>query len=91
MIDESLRMFESSCTGPERSPFHVEAAIAVHHATESTDWPGIVALYDDLLAIRPSPVAALNGAIRAAPSHNQPGIRTIPRNVTAAVNFGEAD
>jgi RNA polymerase sigma-70 factor (ECF subfamily) len=29
----------------------------------NTDWAGIIRLYDDLLAIKPSPVAALNRAI----------------------------
>ena len=32
-------------------------------AWERTDWPAIVALYDDLLAVNPSPVVALNKAI----------------------------
>jgi predicted RNA polymerase sigma factor len=48
----------------------VEASIAAVHAaaagTDSTDWPAIVALYDTLLAIRPSPVVALNRAIAIA-------------------------
>lgn len=70
MIAEGTRLFASACTGAERSAFHVEAAIALCHAmapdVERTDWPRVVALYDDLLAIRPSPVAALNRAIAAA-------------------------
>jgi len=47
-----------------------EAAIAsVHgtaHRTEETDWGRIVSLYDTLMAIRPSPVVALNRAIAIA-------------------------
>ncbi|MFT3693620.1 MAG: hypothetical protein QM831_10805 [Kofleriaceae bacterium] len=31
-----------------------------------TDWPAIVALYDELLAIEPSPVVALNRAVAVA-------------------------
>ncbi|MGH3758681.1 RNA polymerase sigma factor [Actinophytocola sp.] len=70
MIAEGTRTFASSCTGDERSAFHVEAAIALCHAmapdVERTDWARVVTLYDDLLVLRPSPVAALNRAIAAA-------------------------
>jgi RNA polymerase sigma factor (sigma-70 family) len=49
------------------SEMHLEAAIAAHHAVapsvEATDWPAIVALYDRLAALRPSPVVALNRAV----------------------------
>ena len=48
----------------------MEAAIASVHAhassLEETDWRTIVDLYDSLLAIRPSPVVALNRAIALA-------------------------
>jgi RNA polymerase sigma-70 factor (ECF subfamily) len=43
------------------------AAIAATHATaprfEATDWAQILALYDQLIAIWPSPIVALNRAI----------------------------
>jgi RNA polymerase sigma-70 factor (ECF subfamily) len=49
------------------SAYHVEAAIAASHATahsiDDTNWAEIVALYDRLMAIAPSPVVALNRAI----------------------------
>lgn len=67
MIVEGARLLEAACAGPDRSGYHVEAAIAACHAAarspEETDWPRIVALYDQLLALRPSPVARLNRAI----------------------------
>lgn len=70
MIAEGTRLLARSCTGDERSAYHVEAAIALCHAmapdVEHTDWARVVALYDDLLALKPSPVAALNRAIAAA-------------------------
>jgi len=70
MIAEGTRVFSAACTGDEASAFHVEAAIALCHTmapdVERTDWPRIVSLYDDLLALKPSPVAALNRAIAAA-------------------------
>jgi RNA polymerase sigma factor (sigma-70 family) len=54
-------------TGDVVSPLHLEAAIAACHALATTyaatDWPQIVALYDQLLALTPSPVIALQRAI----------------------------
>jgi RNA polymerase sigma-70 factor (ECF subfamily) len=47
--------------------YQLQAAIAAVHAdalvVEQTDWPQIVALYDQLLAVAPTPVVALNRAI----------------------------
>jgi len=51
-------------------PFQLQAAIqAVHCAAASfqaTDWPQIVALYDHLFSMTPTPVIALNRAIAVA-------------------------
>lgn len=51
-------------------PYQIQAAInAVHSdapAAAETDWLQIVALYDQLLAVEPSPVAALNRAVAVA-------------------------
>ncbi|RZQ65101.1 RNA polymerase sigma factor [Amycolatopsis suaedae] len=67
MIGEGTRLFAAACTGPELSAYHVEAAIALCHAAaeqpEDTDWARIVALYDQLIELHPSPVARLNRAI----------------------------
>jgi RNA polymerase sigma-70 factor (ECF subfamily) len=67
---EGARLLELSATGSELTEYHVEAAIAWAHSTaariEDTDWDAIVALYDTLLTIRPSPVVALNRAIAVA-------------------------
>jgi len=50
-----------------RGPYAVQADIAAVHATaraaDETDWPAIVALYDELLDIADSPVIALNRAV----------------------------
>jgi RNA polymerase sigma-70 factor, ECF subfamily len=47
--------------------YQLQAAINAVHADaptlEETDWPQIVALYDQLLAVAPTPVVALNRAI----------------------------
>jgi RNA polymerase sigma-70 factor, ECF subfamily len=47
--------------------YQLQAAINAVHAdaptVEQTDWPQIIALYDHLLAVAPTPVVALNRAI----------------------------
>ena len=52
---------------PQRGPYAIQAAIAACHArattADATDWPRIVSLYDELHALRPSPVIALNRAV----------------------------
>ena len=51
-------------------PFQIQAAIAAVHAdaatASGTDWSQIVALYDQLLALRPNAVVALNRAVAVA-------------------------
>jgi RNA polymerase sigma-70 factor (ECF subfamily) len=67
LVAEGLALLERSAVGHEVSSYHVEAAIAAVHAgapsVEATDWAAIVALYDRLMAIAPSPVVALNRAV----------------------------
>jgi RNA polymerase sigma factor (sigma-70 family) len=76
LVAEGHRLLDLSATGSELTEYHVEAAIASVHAlaprAEDTNWARIVALYDTLLAIRPSPVVALNRAIAVA-QHEGPG------------------
>jgi RNA polymerase sigma factor (sigma-70 family) len=70
LVEAGLSHFERSQSGLEVSAFHVEAAIAVAHASApsqgETDWEMIVELYERLLRIQPSPVIALNRAIALA-------------------------
>ncbi|MDQ2588793.1 RNA polymerase sigma factor [Saccharothrix yanglingensis] len=48
-------------------PYQVQAAInAVHSDPPPTDWSQVVALYDHLLVLSPSPVVALNRAVAVA-------------------------
>ncbi len=53
--------------------YQIQAAINTVHADaetyEQTDWPQILALYDQLYAISPSPVVALNRAVAVAEVH----------------------
>ena len=70
LIGEGQRLLDLSAKGAELTEYHVEAAIAATHCcaarVEETDWGRIVWLYDRLMAIRPSPVIALNRAIAIA-------------------------
>ena len=82
---KGLRLLDLSATGSALTEYHVEAAIASIHArapsVEDTDWENIVSLYDTLMAIRPSPVIALNRAIaigeRSGPQYGLEAIRAI--------------
>nr|BFE28857.1 RNA polymerase sigma factor [Actinomadura rugatobispora] len=48
-------------------PYQIQAAInAVHSESPPTDWRQILRLYDQLLAIAPTPVVALNRAVAVA-------------------------
>ncbi|MBV8373659.1 MAG: sigma-70 family RNA polymerase sigma factor [Candidatus Eremiobacteraeota bacterium] len=70
LIETGKAWLERSAFGSEISRYHVEAAIAAVHAAaarfEDTDWEAIVALYDTLVRIAPSPIVALNRAIALA-------------------------
>lgn len=70
LLAEGLELFEQSAAGEELSVYHVESAIAATHAgarsLEETDFGAIVALYDRLMEMAPSPVVALNRAIAVA-------------------------
>ena len=65
-LDRVRRAFASRRFGP----FSVQAAIAAVHAVApnagATDWGEIVALYDVLLRLEPSPVVELNRAVAVA-------------------------
>ena len=47
-------------------PYQVQAAIQAVHADGVTDWAQVLALYDLLLVLQPSPVVALNRAVALA-------------------------
>jgi RNA polymerase sigma-70 factor (ECF subfamily) len=53
--------------GGARGPYALQAAIAACHArartADATDWPRIVALYDALAQLQPSPIVDLNRAV----------------------------
>jgi RNA polymerase sigma-70 factor (ECF subfamily) len=47
-------------------PYQVQAAINAVHSDPPTDWHQVVALYDQLLVLTPSPVVALHRAVAVA-------------------------
>ena len=67
-IEEGVALVERALQSP--GTYSVQAAIAAVHAeartAEETDWAQIVALYDVLLGIRPTPVVELNRAAAIA-------------------------
>ncbi|MGC4866020.1 RNA polymerase sigma factor [Micromonospora sp. DT53] len=70
MIDEGRDLVVVALTGRAPGPYGLQAAIAALHDeavdVASTDWPQVVALYDVLLGLVPSPVVALNRAAAVA-------------------------
>ncbi|HVI07370.1 MAG TPA: DUF6596 domain-containing protein [Candidatus Binatia bacterium] len=89
LIAEGQRLLDLSATGPALTDYHVEAAIAWVHASApsfaETQWSEIVALYDTLMALRPSPVVALNRAIAMAQCQGaESGLREIRAIADAA-------
>jgi RNA polymerase sigma-70 factor (ECF subfamily) len=69
-IAEGARLAAEAMRGPRLGRFAAQAAIAAVHATASdyaeTDWRLLVARYDDLLRVWPSPVVELNRAVAVA-------------------------
>jgi RNA polymerase sigma-70 factor (ECF subfamily) len=67
MIDEGTALLRACASRDQPGPYRIQAAINAVHAgadsVEATDWPRIVALYDELLALVPAPVVALNRAV----------------------------
>jgi RNA polymerase sigma-70 factor, ECF subfamily len=69
-IAEGVALVEKALSSRRFGPYTLQAAIAAVHAeaesTAATDWRQIVALYNQLLRIQPSPVVHLNRAVAIA-------------------------
>ena len=69
-IAEGVALVEKALSSRRFGPYTLQAAIAAVHAeaesTAATDWRQIVALYNQLVRIQPSPVVYLNRAVAIA-------------------------
>lgn len=70
LIAEGHELVRACLRRNQPGPYQLQAAIAAVHtdagSAEGTDWRQIVALYDQLLAMAPTPVVALNRAVAVA-------------------------
>jgi RNA polymerase sigma-70 factor (ECF subfamily) len=70
LIDEGHALVRACLRRNMPGPYQIQAAIAAVHAdagvAEATDWSQIVQLYDQLFAMAPTPIVALNRAIAVA-------------------------
>jgi RNA polymerase sigma-70 factor (ECF subfamily) len=70
LIGEGQEILRPSLQRNRAGVYHLQAAINAVHAEattiEQTDWTRILALYDQLLVVAPTPVVALNRAIAVA-------------------------
>ncbi len=70
LIAEGQSIVRACLRRNQPGPYQIQAAINAVHSdaatAAATDWRQILALYDQLLAVAPSPVAALNRAVAVA-------------------------
>lgn len=73
MIIRGAHYLALSCSGGAVSEYHLQAGIAACHTIgpheTRTDWPRVLALYDQLLAMTASPITAMNRAVAVARVH----------------------
>ena len=82
MIQRGFAHLKEAGRGDVLTLYHLEAGIASCHAMapswDATNWQAIVAYYDLLLALNPSPVAALNRSVALAQLHGaDAGLRAL--------------
>ena len=70
LVKEGINLVEQALQSRRFGPYTLQAAIAAVHAespgASQTDWAEIVALYNSLMRIDPSPVVELNRAVAVA-------------------------
>jgi RNA polymerase sigma factor (sigma-70 family) len=70
LLAEGIALITDTLAWAELGPYQLQAAIAAVHAearrADDTDWPQILALYELLERIAPSPVVTLNRAVARA-------------------------
>ena len=69
-ITEALTLVRQALISPDAGPFTFQAAIAAEHCrareAQDTDWRQIVAFYDRLQTLQPTPIILLNRAVAIA-------------------------
>jgi RNA polymerase sigma-70 factor, ECF subfamily len=90
MIDDGRRLIAEALATRRIGSYTIQAAIAAEHAasqdTPSTDWSRIVALYELLNMMAPSPVVELNRAVAIA---MRDGAETGLASIDALLDRGE--
>jgi RNA polymerase sigma-70 factor, ECF subfamily len=73
LIAEGQAILRRCLRRNQPGPYQLQAAINAVHADaptiQQTDWPQILALYDQLLSVAPTPVVALNRAVAVGEVH----------------------
>jgi RNA polymerase sigma-70 factor, ECF subfamily len=73
LIAEGQDLVRRCLARRQPGPYQIQAAISAVHSdaatADETDWSQILALYDQLMAVMPSPVVALNRAVAVAEVH----------------------
>jgi len=89
-IAEGLALLQKALNSRHFGSYTLQAAIAAVHAqaesVAATDWRQIIALYDQLLQIQPSPVVRLNRAVAIAMLD---GPETGLTEIDAVLKYGE--
>jgi RNA polymerase sigma-70 factor (ECF subfamily) len=66
LITEGQAIVRACLRRNEPGPYQIQAAINAVHSESPTDWTQILQLYDQLYALTPTPVVALNRAVAVA-------------------------
>ena len=70
LIDEGVALVRRCLRRGAPGPYQIQAAIAAVHSVAitaaATDWGQIIGLYDQLMALAPTPVVAVNRAVAVA-------------------------
>jgi RNA polymerase sigma-70 factor (ECF subfamily) len=73
LIDEGQELVRQCLRRNQRGPYQIQAAINAVHSDAATaadtDWGQVLALYDQLLTVAPTPVVMLNRAVAVAEVH----------------------
>jgi RNA polymerase sigma-70 factor (ECF subfamily) len=88
LIAEGQALVRRCLRRNQPGPYQIQAAINAVHSdapcTEDTDWGQILRLYDQLLAVAPNPVAAVNRAVAVAEVHGPTAALTLVDELATA-------